>query len=313
MHRGADLVAHVGQELGLGLGRRLGGGLGLAQGVLDALALGDVVNHPDEAPLARFAHLIDPQDHREGVAIPALRLKFPLDAQNVRDAGFAIAAQVVVVPLLVGRRHQHGHVPPDDLLSGITEHGLGAGVERFDQALGVDDEDGVLGGIEHPAQIRLAGGEAGVGLANAGRHRVKGASDIGQLVPAPDRHLVAQFAGGDLAGTFGEILELAGQIHTQRQGEQGHQPHFQQRQTDAVAPGVRFQFPQRLRRQPQFDPAKRGAALDDLPGGVEHPVGDRAKIRVGRESPGQGGFIAGGHQRPAVRVAHPRVDHPRIH
>ena len=70
VHRGPDLVAHVGQELALGPGGRLGGLLGLTQPGLRPLAFGDVAGDGgDELDVAVRIFMGD-GDHRDGDLAP---------------------------------------------------------------------------------------------------------------------------------------------------------------------------------------------------------------------------------------------------
>ena len=171
---------------------------------------------------------------------------------------------------------------------------------------------GRLGGFLGFSQGVFPLGEIVVGGADARRHQIEASSGFGQFVPTPDRHLIAELAGGNAPRAFGEIAQLAREVHAQRQREQGHQAHLQHRQPNAVTPGGRLK-PQGLHDgQPQFDPAEDHARLFDLRGDVENLVVDRPEVGIGHERSRQEGFIAGGRQHPAVRIPHPGVEHARI-
>ena len=100
---------------------------------------------------------ISPTDRCSGNVVPSLRSRRDLaaDADDLGLAGREIAREVAVVLLVIGRRHQHADIAADDLVCGIAEQPLGAGVERLDAAAGVDHDDAVDGRIDDRQQPRI--------------------------------------------------------------------------------------------------------------------------------------------------------------
>jgi P-type Ca2+ transporter type 2C len=73
------------------------------------------------------------------------------------DPRGAVAGDVPIVLVAVGRRHQQPDVLPQHLLRGVPEHALGAGVEERDLAALGDADDGVLRGVEDDASSGVFG------------------------------------------------------------------------------------------------------------------------------------------------------------
>jgi len=181
VHRGADLVAHVGQEGRLRLGGGLGGLLRLDEGDLLSLALVEVLDQAHGLqPAAALAHLQMVRDaHPAGLPVgpddPRLEGPRPLGAGMQRAEGFAHVVQVVGVEareaqlggLFVGgvlalagdlRELRRG---PEGLryVVDLVDPGLGR-LERDGQALGARMR--LLPGLLH-LQLAAAGHVAGLG------------------------------------------------------------------------------------------------------------------------------------------------------
>lgn len=90
----------------------------------------------------------------------------------------------------------------------------------------VQDEDTVLDVLQNPSPMRFPLGQFRVGLAHPRRHQVEAARGFGQLIVALNRYLIAQFASGKALRTRSDVVQLPGQVHAQRQREQGDQHHF---------------------------------------------------------------------------------------
>ena len=142
--------------------------LGLAQLLLHALARRDVADEAGEDLLARKHYLADRELDREDRAVLALRLHRPADSDDPLLAGPQIAFEVAVMGLGIGRGHQHVDVPADDLACGIAEQALGRVAEGLHDALGVDRDDGVGGGIQDRAKPGLPFLDHGLGTLRLG-------------------------------------------------------------------------------------------------------------------------------------------------
>ena len=172
VHRRADLVAHVGQELALGAGPRLGSvardfqllrlvpqlyGLrgGMATGPFDLLEpelegglrllpLGDVANHGAEQRPAADHHGADDQLDRDDAAVP--RVAGGLEG----GAGVGWASGI-------GAECDVGGAAGDDLVDrqrqelrlGITEQPLRRGVDRLDAPGGIEGDEAMDHGPQH--------------------------------------------------------------------------------------------------------------------------------------------------------------------
>ena len=85
VHRRTDLVAHVGEELGLRLGGILGGNLGFRQGCLDPFQFSDV-HYPTEHTLSSFIFHV----HHSGEGVVYLAIRSTKLNAGVPNNSFAI-------------------------------------------------------------------------------------------------------------------------------------------------------------------------------------------------------------------------------
>ena len=145
VHRGADLVAHGGQEGALGLVGRLG--LPPCQE-----ELGDVVVDPDHAhPGAVHDHRhgrdLDVHDAAVLAGAPADRAD-PFPVEGLPDVGTHL------FPLSRGG-HQVLHAAPERLRRGMTEEALGAGIPARHGALQIHRDDGHRAGLDEGLGVLL--------------------------------------------------------------------------------------------------------------------------------------------------------------
>ena len=123
--------------------------LAAAQGLLDALAVGDVPDDADEGRPAVLPVLADGKLHWKSRAVLALALDLAALADDLRRAALDIVANEGVVPGLIGFRHQHLDVSAHDLVGAVAEQRFAGAIEQADRAVGFDQNDAVDNGIEN--------------------------------------------------------------------------------------------------------------------------------------------------------------------
>ncbi|MNS98397.1 hypothetical protein D3C72_1327630 [compost metagenome] len=149
VQRGADLVAHIGQEVGLGAVGGLGGGLGLDQGLFGRDLGGDVAGHGIDA----LAELLRPPFQGDIVAVPvAIAVDVPLDrgvgaARLDLDHAVQGAGQVVGVD-----QGQDGQA--DQVVRLIAEDRGPGGADPDDEAVQITDHQQVQRHVEEGRQVR---------------------------------------------------------------------------------------------------------------------------------------------------------------
>ena len=155
------------------------------------LPFGEIADEASEEALIARAHLADRKLHREGRAVLALADDDATDADDAALAGQHVSAEIAVVGLAIGRRHQHLDVPADGLARRVAEQALRREAEGLDEPLFVDDHHGFGDGVEDRLEMGFAGdkfagaferlhlasaqalGEPGQSHANAGKeHQV---------------------------------------------------------------------------------------------------------------------------------------------
>jgi hypothetical protein len=124
---------------------------GEAQLFLGAPSLGDVAHDAGEVAAAFQPELADGELHGKGAAVLAPAEHLAAAADDLRLAGAQVAADVAVVLVAVGLRHQHAHVLPDHLAGRVAEDALGGAVEGRHRAALVDGDDRVDDVIHHRA------------------------------------------------------------------------------------------------------------------------------------------------------------------
>ena len=147
--RRAQLVRRVCQELVLE-------GVRPEQCRLGLLAGSDVANDAGKTWAIAAAHFADRQLHRERRAVPPQAFEFAADADDPRLAGPQVASDVLVVMLAVRRRREQGDVAADQFGGGIAEQTLDGRIGAFDDAMVIDGDDAVDGGVQNGLDARLA-------------------------------------------------------------------------------------------------------------------------------------------------------------
>ena len=113
------------------------------------------MQHPGKLPLSGYGHLPDRQvERKDGSVAPSTR-DLASDADNPRISSRQVPLDVLVVLLVIRRRHEHADVPADHLGSRVTEKAFCPWVEGFDPPLRVNDDDSVNGRIDDRAQPRV--------------------------------------------------------------------------------------------------------------------------------------------------------------
>ena len=96
-------------------------GLQLLQPRLGLLPLAEVADEAGEEAPRRRVHLADGELDREGRAVLALGDDDAADADDPLFAGAQVAAEIAVMLLAIGIRHQPSHVRADHLVRGVAE------------------------------------------------------------------------------------------------------------------------------------------------------------------------------------------------
>ncbi len=106
-------------------------------------AFGNIAHDAGERAPAVQHGFTDIEFHRELLAVFTQARHFAADADDFLLAGGEVAGNVAIMLFAIGSGHQHVHVPADGLGRGIAENPFGGVVERLDQGVLVDDDDGV--------------------------------------------------------------------------------------------------------------------------------------------------------------------------
>ena len=184
--------------------------LGLAQGGLRRLPLADVAHEGVEAPLAPLVKGGDGEldGHLGAVAAQALDLEPPRHHRHLIAREEARQPPEVGISVVAGDdRLMDG--PPDDLIPAPAEEPLRLRVPLADQAVLVDRDEGLLGGLEDGP--RLASG-----LSQGEDHEVDGEADGGG---EPHRDRRPQEL---LAGVGERFSDHDGHGQSQRHGDDRH-------------------------------------------------------------------------------------------
>ena len=116
--------------------------LALPQGLLDMLAVAEIMDHAGEVAPAIGLELADGQVERKGRAVLAPSAHLSADTDDLLDAGCQIVGDVAIVLRLVGLRHEHLDVLADQLGRAVTEQSLGRWVDALDEPAIIDGDDG---------------------------------------------------------------------------------------------------------------------------------------------------------------------------
>ncbi len=142
----AILVEHEHDRLG-----RIDDAIGefplFAQRLGRLLAIGDIANDAGKGPPARLLDFTDGQIDREQRAVLPSADHFPADADNLLDSRLEVIGDVTVVLLGVRLGHQHRDVLSQQLGLAVAKDSLGRRVDRFNDAVIVDANDGVDRGL----------------------------------------------------------------------------------------------------------------------------------------------------------------------
>ena len=158
VHRRADFVAHVGQELALGPVGRLGRLLGPLEVLGRVQPIGDVADEGAEGGFVAVTNGGDGQFDGDLLAVATEGLDLDPVVDDFRDAGRLVAAEARFVGLAEGfgddgLRHQ----PPDRLRRRVAEHPLGLRIPVGDAAVRAHADDSVERGL-HDGVALFAGG-----------------------------------------------------------------------------------------------------------------------------------------------------------
>ena len=229
-----------------------------------------VVQDSGELAFPGDRHLADGQVERKDAAVAAAARHLPADADDPGVAGRHVAAQIAVVLVVVGRRHQHVDVAADDLGARISEQPFGSGIERLDVPALIDDDDPVDRRIDDRAQPFL--GRLGVG-------------DARLHLPLEIDGLAAKFVGvGALLCGFGRLTpdhpakpSGPGRDHSQGDPLERHHRHANEGGSDGQDDKSKSAYVHRLDDQSSLTSRYRGVkrrrarAAPRLPGPVRHP------------------------------------------
>ena len=181
---------------------------GLAgEGLLGALALGDVAEDPGEELAVALGPVRQRQLDGELAAVLAQRVHLDGGADDPRLRGQQEAAHAALVGVAVALRHEHGQRLAEDVGLLVAEDGLAAPVPADDVAPRVGGHDGVVGRFRHGTELHLELLQRGLGLLALG--------DVGEPEDGDRRAVVlhqrAEVVHGELAAVHaGERGRAAG-------------------------------------------------------------------------------------------------------
>ena len=156
VHGRADLVAHVGQEIGLERGGLLGQFLGAAQILLDALAVADVHESADDALhlAARFAKTLQPIQRAVDHTIGIRQVHLAMHRLGALERHLHIVLEQLALVRLDEVTVQHGLAQV--VLAANAKRGLVGAVEAQVAALRILVHDGDGDGVdEHLLELQL--------------------------------------------------------------------------------------------------------------------------------------------------------------
>ncbi len=133
-----------------GHGRDRDHALGVAHALLADHAVGDVADEAGEELSGE--NLTDREIDGEDGAVASACAGLSADADDAPLARAAIAGEIGVVLIAIGRGHEDGDVASDELGGGVAEHLLARAVDGLDLTLAVDRDDRVGGGVEDRGQ-----------------------------------------------------------------------------------------------------------------------------------------------------------------
>ena len=110
---------------------------------------------PGEHDLALDVHLADHDLQGNGGSGLVQARHLASDADEPRDSRPQIASDARVVLLAMRRGHEHADVPPDHFLGFGSRRALGCRVKRVNDAVAIDRDDAVDGGLDDGPQAGL--------------------------------------------------------------------------------------------------------------------------------------------------------------
>src|SRR5271165_5928636 len=126
--------------------------------LLHAFALADVAQCArKEAPPHVVAPLADRQVHIDYDAVFSAGDDLAANSYDLGDAGRSIGLEIAIVPERVLIRHDDGHIPAEKLVRFVAKDRLRCGVDRLNDPLLVDADDGGGRRVDDRAVLRFAG------------------------------------------------------------------------------------------------------------------------------------------------------------
>lgn len=145
--------------------------------LFQSLALGDITNDAGENATSAGQHgFADGEVDGEAGAVFALAHDLTPDADDAIHSGVQVVLNVAVVPVAIGLRHEQADVFADDLSTLVAKEANRGGVGGFDDAIGIDRNDGIDRCFDDGAGDLLAGLKCSLQLGNAGRQALVSAS-----------------------------------------------------------------------------------------------------------------------------------------
>ena len=128
--------------------------LGLARGLFRLAAPRDVVQEADKAARIALLHLAHGEHRREYRAVAAACRNLAADADDFGFASVQEALEVAVVTGAVGAFHEQRDVFAHHFSGRPAEQAFGRAIEGFDDAVLVDEDDGLHSGIEYRLEVQ---------------------------------------------------------------------------------------------------------------------------------------------------------------
>ena len=313
VHRGADLVAHVGDEFALGPV----GGLGTVALAFEFLGarrrfephpvlLGHIGNHRQHLGALVGAHRAQVDLDRELGAVLAQAVQHGAASHAHRLGAEALGKKMFAlggVAVAQGRRHQHLDCAAQQLVARVAEAAFALAVGGFDAAIHAHHQDGVGRVLEHALQ-------AGVGGLPFAHQVVERGGQLAHLVVGMDRQWcelgsgAAQCADGVAQLDQGRQQARGQAAHQQRRQQRGQAAPQQQAREHAIERLVGFGGRQRYAQHPVHRFQRLVAVEHFVALGVD--AVDRTLEAVGQRQRGGAVELAAARLQQAVGV---RVQH----
>ena len=198
-----------------------------AQRLLGHLAVGDVARERQDPILPADGHAL--AEHLLPAQAAVLALAVPFDAQLLPGNRAREQLHRVLLGIGVLAGTERAEIDVSELLATVAEGGAGFGIGIHDRAgFDVDDEDGILGGIEDRPVARLRHPQRLVGALALGdvvgdgeRHGVEGAAQPTELIRPLQSAARSKISGREL---FGRPHQSRGAPGEQEMKDQPHAP-----------------------------------------------------------------------------------------